>query len=85
MYVSQRPSKDDKFAVLVYFHGGGFYKGSGIYEERTPDSLIKQGIIIVTVNYRLGPMGKSIGMKYFLTVKKLIGIFVPNRIPQHAY
>ncbi|CAG5010104.1 unnamed protein product [Parnassius apollo] len=41
--------------VLVWIHGGYFNVGSG--GEYDPHDLVKQGIIVVTINYRLGPYG----------------------------
>nr|AJP62568.1 carboxylesterase [Oxya chinensis] len=43
--------------VLVYFHGGGFYSGSGTFNDAGPHYLMDQDVIFVTVNYRLGPLG----------------------------
>jgi len=69
-------------AVLTYFHGGGFFRGSGNYEYRTPDSMMKQDIILVTVNYRLGTMGKSERVKcIFFGNENNLSLFFPNRIP----
>ncbi|CAH1642590.1 unnamed protein product [Spodoptera littoralis] len=42
---------------MVFLHGGGFYEGSGSRKDWTPDFLVKRNIILVTVNYRLGPYG----------------------------
>ncbi|CAH0717348.1 unnamed protein product, partial [Brenthis ino] len=41
--------------VLVWIHGGEF--GTGYGGEYGPENLVKQGIIVVTINYRLGPYG----------------------------
>ncbi|CAG5010096.1 unnamed protein product [Parnassius apollo] len=41
--------------VLVWIHGGYFTSGSG--GEYDPHDLVEQGIIVVTINYRLGPYG----------------------------
>ncbi|XP_030752243.1 venom carboxylesterase-6-like isoform X2 [Sitophilus oryzae] len=46
-----------KFPVLLSIHGGGFTHGSSVYKEFGPDYLIEQEIIVVTLNYRLGPFG----------------------------
>lgn len=42
-------------AVLVYIHGGSFLMGSA--PSRGVDPLIRQNIIVVTINYRLGALG----------------------------
>jgi para-nitrobenzyl esterase len=43
--------------VLVYFHGGGFAAGSGDEPRYDGTNFAKKGIIVVTVNYRLGAFG----------------------------
>jgi para-nitrobenzyl esterase len=49
--------KKEKLAVLVYFHGGGFNAGDGSEPRYDGMSMAKKGIIMVTVNYRLGIFG----------------------------
>lgn len=47
----------DKLPVLIYIHGGGFTGGCA-HEKHFDDPVWAQkGIIGVTINYRLGPMG----------------------------
>lgn len=47
----------DRLPVLVYIHGGGFTGGCG-YEKHFDEPVWPtKGIIGVTLNYRLGPMG----------------------------
>ncbi|MEZ5070450.1 MAG: carboxylesterase family protein [Bacteroidales bacterium] len=48
---------DDKLAVLVYIHGGGFVEGSGAIVTYDGEELAKKGIVVVTINYRLGVLG----------------------------
>ncbi|TDO24250.1 carboxylesterase/lipase family protein [Pedobacter duraquae] len=43
--------------VLVYFHGGGFSSGDGSEPRYDGQSMAEKGIIVVTVNYRLGIFG----------------------------
>lgn len=43
--------------VMVYIHGGVFKSGSGNDDFYGPDFLVKQGVILVTVNYRLEVLG----------------------------
>ncbi|XP_076812123.1 crystal protein-like [Clavelina lepadiformis] len=47
-----------KNPVMVWLHGGGFYAGSGTLEFYDAAKLSHQtNTIIVSVNYRLGPLG----------------------------
>jgi len=43
--------------VLVYFHGGGFVAGDGSEPRYDGEAMAKKGIVVVTVNYRLGLFG----------------------------
>ena len=48
-------SKPSSLPVMVFIHGGGLTGGSGeIYD---PSLLVNQGVIAVTMNYRLGVLG----------------------------
>lgn len=42
---------------MFYIHGGGFCSGDGSDGLYGPDLLIEQDVIVVTINYRLGPLG----------------------------
>lgn len=44
------------FPVMVWIHGGAFVAGSG-GPEYDPSRLVAQGVVVVTINYRLGPLG----------------------------
>jgi para-nitrobenzyl esterase len=46
-----------KLPVLVYFYGGGFNAGDGSENRYDGESFAKEGLIVVTVNYRLGIFG----------------------------
>ncbi|XP_031622635.1 venom carboxylesterase-6-like isoform X2 [Contarinia nasturtii] len=46
-----------KLPVIFYIHGGGFAEGSGNNFFWGPDFLIERGVILVTINYRLGAFG----------------------------
>src|SRR5690606_14849041 len=50
-------SKDSKLPVMVWIHGGGFTGGSGSGPGSAGDAFAKQGVILATVNYRLGRLG----------------------------
>jgi para-nitrobenzyl esterase len=43
--------------VLVYFYGGGFLAGDGSEPRYDGESMAREGIVVVTVNYRLGVFG----------------------------
>ena len=43
--------------VLVYFYGGGFVAGDASEPRYDGESLAQKGIVVVTVNYRLGIFG----------------------------
>jgi para-nitrobenzyl esterase len=47
----------DRLPVLVFFHGGGFAAGSGSEPRYSGENMARQGVITVTVNYRLGVLG----------------------------
>eukprot|EP00742_Colponemidia_sp_Colp-10_P004478 GILJ01004780.1.p1 GENE.GILJ01004780.1~~GILJ01004780.1.p1 ORF type:complete len:547 (+),score=77.25 GILJ01004780.1:42-1643(+) len=50
--------RQSKLPVMVYIHGGSFTHGSGSempYSQ--PNFAVREGVIVVTVNYRLGPFG----------------------------
>ena len=43
--------------VMVWIHGGGLTKGSGSTPTYDGEALAKKGVVLVTVNYRLGIFG----------------------------
>jgi len=47
----------NKLPVLVYIHGGGFTGGCGHEKHFDGPAWPLHGVIAVTLNYRLGPMG----------------------------
>ncbi|CAH0668887.1 unnamed protein product [Spodoptera exigua] len=55
IYVPFKASSSNPLPVLVWLHGGNFVSGSaGDYGVR---NLVRHDIVVVTVNYRLGPYG----------------------------
>ena len=48
---------DEKRPVMVWIHGGGFTGGSGTVPLYDGEELAKKGIVVVTINYRLGVLG----------------------------
>ncbi len=47
----------ENLPVLVYFFGGGFVAGDGSEPRYDGESMAKEGIVVVTVNYRLNVFG----------------------------
>jgi para-nitrobenzyl esterase len=47
----------DKLPVMVWIHGGGYTMGSGATPAYDGAALARQGVVLVTINYRLGPFG----------------------------
>jgi para-nitrobenzyl esterase len=48
---------DEKLPVMVWFHGGAFLQGSGSLRSFDGEALARRGVAVVTLNYRLGPLG----------------------------
>jgi len=46
-----------KRAVMVYIHGGAFIMGGGASYFFGPNYLLENDVVLVTFNYRLGPLG----------------------------
>jgi para-nitrobenzyl esterase len=55
IYEPKDASANSKLPVMVWIHGGAFIFGSGQQYDGT--QFAKQGVIVVTVNYRLGRAG----------------------------
>ena len=43
--------------VMVWIHGGAFVSGSGTFWDYGPQYFMESGVILVSINYRLGPLG----------------------------
>ena len=54
---SAAASPASRLPVLVYFHGGGLVAGDGSEPRYDGASMARRGIVVVTVNYRLGIFG----------------------------
>jgi len=50
-------SNRERLPVLVYFYGGGFVSGDSSEPRYDGESMAAKGIVVVTVNYRLGIFG----------------------------
>lgn len=50
-------SVDDRLPVMVWIHGGGFVRGTGSAIGYEGENLAHKGVVVVTINYRLGILG----------------------------
>ena len=51
------PEQNTKKPVMVWIHGGGFIIGSGSEPRTDGANFAASGVVLVTINYRLGPFG----------------------------
>lgn len=51
------PAGAERLPVLVFLHGGAWVSGGGSARWYRGARLAKEGIVVVTLNYRLGPAG----------------------------
>jgi para-nitrobenzyl esterase len=51
------PETAEKLPVIVWIHGGGYFGGTGAQPGYDGTRLTKRGVIVVTINYRLGIFG----------------------------
>jgi len=47
----------ERLPVMVWIHGGGFTTGSGMQLFYSGLNLTRKGVVLVAINYRLGPLG----------------------------
>ena len=47
----------DPLPVMVWIHGGGFVFGAGSQAVYNSPELVRRGVVLVTLNYRLGRLG----------------------------
>ncbi len=57
VFTPENAKEGDRLPVLFYIHGGGFTGGCGHEKHFDGPVWPQQGVIGVTINYRLGPMG----------------------------
>jgi len=48
---------DERLPVMVWIHGGAFVVGAASQPLYRGASLARRGVVVVTLNYRLGPLG----------------------------
>lgn len=51
------PKPGAKLPVMVWIHGGGFLEGGSAVPLYDGTDLAKHGVVVVTINYRLGVLG----------------------------
>lgn len=51
------PVKADKAPVFFWIHGGALSSGAGAEPMYDGTKIAERGIVVVTINYRLGPLG----------------------------
>jgi para-nitrobenzyl esterase len=50
-------SENEKLPVLVWIYGGGFVSGSGACAVYDGEDIARQGVVYITINYRVGIFG----------------------------
>lgn len=45
--------------VMVWIYGGGFQFGEASRECYSPDYLLREDVVVISINYRLGPLGTN--------------------------
>jgi para-nitrobenzyl esterase len=50
-------ARNEKRPVMVWIHGGALTRGSGANRAYDGTAYAKKGVVLVTLNYRLGPLG----------------------------
>lgn len=51
------PKDADDLPVMVWLHGGGFVGGTGGPSLANSPEMVERGVVLVTLNYRLGRLG----------------------------
>lgn len=57
VYAPANSTKKSKLPVMFWIHGGGYSGGSGDEPRHNGDFLPLKGVVLVTINYRLGVFG----------------------------
>ena len=54
---TSNPSAKTKMPVMFWIHGGGFFAGGSSEPRQDGENLAKRGVVVVSLNYRLGIFG----------------------------
>lgn len=57
VYTPEQADPSSPLPVMVWVHGGGFYKGCGNYAHYGPDFIIEKNVVFVSINYRFAVLG----------------------------
>ncbi|WP_114313027.1 carboxylesterase/lipase family protein [Thermus caldifontis] len=57
LFLPLGPPPPGGFPVMAYLHGGGFTSGSAAEPVYGGHLLAREGVVVVSLNYRLGPLG----------------------------
>ncbi|GBP32971.1 Venom carboxylesterase-6 [Eumeta japonica] len=57
IYIPHSATSHNRLPVMIWIHGGGFMRWSSGRESYGPKFLVQHDVILVTLNYRLGPYG----------------------------
>jgi len=52
-----KTSADGPLPVMVWIHGGGYFSGASDEQRHDGSALARRGVVVVTINYRLGVLG----------------------------
>jgi para-nitrobenzyl esterase len=52
-----QPENADNAPVFVWIHGGSLLTGAGRFSLYDGAELAKRGVVVVSINYRLGALG----------------------------
>ncbi len=67
--LGQERKPNTRYPVMVYIHGGSYEVGSGKLYDGTV--LAMNGVVVVTINYRLGALGE-IFLKFFADLTRTL-------------
>ena len=57
VWTGAEPNSGEKRPVYVWIYGGGFIGGTGADPQFDGEGLAKKGVVVVTLNYRVGVLG----------------------------